>query len=92
MSVIGSMAHFLLNYAGQLAPASLSSVVRSSDLMFAYIWEIFIFSTIPNGWTWMGVGFISLSLIIITVQKIQSYQNEQQQHNHNRVSNESLPT
>jgi hypothetical protein len=79
MSVIGSMAHFLLNYAGQLAPASLSSVVRSSDLMFAYIWEIFIFSTIPNGWTWMGVGFISLSLIMITVQKIKEHQNKQQQ-------------
>jgi len=76
MSVIGSAAHFLLNYAGRLAPASLSSIVRSSDLMFAYVWEIFIFQQIPNLWTWAGVGFISLSLLMITVQKVRDYQRE----------------
>lgn len=78
MSVVGSAAHFLLNYAGRLAPASLSSIVRSSDLMFAYIWEMTIFSQTPNAYTWMGVGLISLSLLVITLQKVQEYQNEQQ--------------
>ena len=76
MSVIGSAAHFLLNFAGKLAPASLSSIMRSSDLMFAYVWEIFIFHQVPNLWTWTGVGFISLSLIMIAIQKVRDYQQE----------------
>jgi drug/metabolite transporter (DMT)-like permease len=76
MSAIGSAAHFLLNYAGRLAPASLSSIMRSSDLMFAYIWEIFIFHQVPNLWTWTGVGFISLSLIMIAIQKVRDHHRE----------------
>lgn len=82
MSVVGSAAHFLLNYAGRLAPASLSSIVRSSDLAFAYGWEIWIFHQIPNLWTWTGVGFITLSLVMITVHKVRDYRTEQSLKRH----------
>lgn len=90
MSVVGSAAHFLLNYAGRLAPASLSSIVRSSDLMFAYIWEIFIFAQVPNEWTWTGVGFITLSLLMIAVQKIRDYRHEQHEASLKRHSSDII--
>lgn len=32
---VGAAAHFMLNYAGRLAPAGIVSVVRSSDIMWA---------------------------------------------------------
>jgi len=67
---VGAAAHFLLNYAGRIAPAGLVSVVRSSDIMWAYLWEILIFHQIPNGWTWMGVLLVLASLAAITVQKV----------------------
>jgi drug/metabolite transporter (DMT)-like permease len=67
---VGAAAHFLLNYAGRIAPAGLVSVVRSSDIMWAYLWEIMIFHQIPNRWTWMGVLLVLGSLVAIAVQKV----------------------
>lgn len=67
---VGAAAHFLLNFAGRIAPAGLVSVVRSSDIMWAYLWEIIIFHQHPNGWTWMGVLLVLASLVAIAVQKV----------------------
>eukprot|EP00536_Pseudo-nitzschia_multiseries_P009740 jgi/Psemu1/288647/fgenesh1_pg.281_\ len=53
---VGAGAHFLLNYAGRLAPAGLVSVVRASDILFAYGFEILLFVQRPNAWTWIGVA------------------------------------
>ena len=73
LSVLGAAAHFLLNYASQLATASLGSIVRSSDMMFAYIWEMLVFHQIPDKYTWMGVALIALSLGLIAIDKVRGH-------------------
>ena len=46
--VIGAVGHFLMNYAGQKAPAGLASLVRCSSILFSYALEIFVFGQIPT--------------------------------------------
>ena len=41
--------------AGQHAPAGLGAIVRSSDIAFGYIWEVFIFGVMPNAVTIVAV-------------------------------------
>lgn len=67
---VGAAAHFVLNYGGRLAPAGLVSVVRSSDIMWAYACEISIFNQRPNMWTWMGVFLVLASLLAIGGEKV----------------------
>jgi drug/metabolite transporter (DMT)-like permease len=67
---IGSAAHFLMNYAGRLAPAGLASVTRSSGLMWAYMFEVLIFREVPKASTIVGVVLIAMSLVAITLQKV----------------------
>jgi len=67
--VVGAWAHLMLNYAGRLAPAGLVSVVRASDIMWAYACEIEIFGQQPSRWTWMGVVLILASLLAIAGEK-----------------------
>jgi drug/metabolite transporter (DMT)-like permease len=67
---VGAAAHFVLNYGGRLAPAGLVSVVRSSDIMWAYACEISIFNQRPNMWTCMGVFLVLASLLAIGGEKV----------------------
>lgn len=67
--VVGAGAHFMLNYAGRLAPAGLVSVVRASDIVWAYGCEILIFAQAPNMWTWVGVVLVLASLLAIAIEK-----------------------
>jgi drug/metabolite transporter (DMT)-like permease len=67
---VGAAAHFVLNYGGRLAPAGLVSVVRSSDIMWAYACEIAIFRQSPNTFTWMGVVLVLGSLLAIGKEKM----------------------
>lgn len=67
---IGSSAHFLMNYAGRLAPAGLASITRSSGLMWAYMFEVLIFGEVPKASTIVGVVLIATSLVAITLQKV----------------------
>lgn len=68
--VVGAGTHFMLNYAGRLAPAGLVSVIRASDILFAYGFELFIFGQKPNGYTWVGVILVLGSLVAIASEKI----------------------
>ncbi|VEU45290.1 unnamed protein product [Pseudo-nitzschia multistriata] len=76
--VVGAGAHFVLNYAGRLAPAGLVSVVRASDIVFAYGFEILLFAQRPNAWTWIGVALVLGSLVAIGIEKIREGQNNPQ--------------
>ena len=67
--IVGSMAHFLLNYAARMAPAGLSSIVRSSDILFAYLWEVLVFGVKPMWTTIMGVILVLSSLSVIAIEK-----------------------
>jgi len=70
MMVFGSMAHFMMNYAARLAPAGLGAIVRSSDIMWAYLWQVVIFDQMPTANTIVGVVLVSMSLILTAVTKM----------------------
>ncbi|KAG7356467.1 EamA-like transporter family protein [Nitzschia inconspicua] len=71
---VGAGAHFMLNYAGRLAPAGLVSVVRASDIVWAYCFEILIFVQQPNKFTWIGVVLVLGSLVAIGIEKVKQSQ------------------
>jgi drug/metabolite transporter (DMT)-like permease len=77
MSIFGSLAHVLLNYAGRLVPAGASSIMRSTNVVWAYTWEIFIFHVHPAPWTWFGVVLIGTSLILAAWQQLLAEQSQQ---------------
>jgi len=71
--IVGAAAHLLLNYAGKMAPAGLVSVVRASDILWAYSCELSIFSDDhPNFLTWVGVMLVLTSLLLIGIDKLRS--------------------
>uniref|UniRef100_A0A7S4JP91 EamA domain-containing protein n=1 Tax=Odontella aurita TaxID=265563 RepID=A0A7S4JP91_9STRA len=65
----GSTAHFLMNYAGRLTPAVVFSMARSCDIIWGYIWQVFIFKDTPRISTLFGVVLICASLVTIAIQK-----------------------
>jgi len=76
--LIGAGCHFMLNYAGRLAPAGLVSVVRASDILWAYCFEIIFFVQKPNFCTWIGVVLVLGSLVVIGIEKIKESKNNRQ--------------
>ena len=58
----GILAHFLMNWAGTLAPAGLGAIFRSSDIVYAYFFEIVVFSVTPRLTTYIGVVFVILCI------------------------------
>eukprot|EP00471_Norrisiella_sphaerica_P005308 CAMPEP_0184479628 /NCGR_PEP_ID=MMETSP0113_2-20130426/1278_1 /TAXON_ID=91329 /ORGANISM="Norrisiella sphaerica, Strain BC52" /LENGTH=255 /DNA_ID=CAMNT_0026857749 /DNA_START=551 /DNA_END=1318 /DNA_ORIENTATION=+ len=69
MCTLGTLAHFMMNYAGQRAPAGPSALLRSSDVLFAYLWEFLIFKNSINGMTIGGVGLICLGIGLVAYSK-----------------------
>jgi Permeases of the drug/metabolite transporter (DMT) superfamily len=67
--VLGTAAHFLLNYAARFAPAGLCAIVRSTDILWAYILEVLVFQEIPSFTTIAGVVIILISLSMIALEK-----------------------
>jgi drug/metabolite transporter (DMT)-like permease len=65
----GSLGHFLMNYAVRHAPAGLSSIVRSSGILWSYLLEVLVFRQLPQLWTILGVSLIVGSLAIVAVEK-----------------------
>eukprot|EP00585_Thalassiosira_rotula_P021289 CAMPEP_0196217748 /NCGR_PEP_ID=MMETSP0912-20130531/35007_1 /TAXON_ID=49265 /ORGANISM="Thalassiosira rotula, Strain GSO102" /LENGTH=257 /DNA_ID=CAMNT_0041495249 /DNA_START=189 /DNA_END=962 /DNA_ORIENTATION=+ len=65
--VSGSIAHFFLNYAAKLVPATLAGLLRSSDIFWAYLIEIFVLMEHPKKATWWGVALVCSSLVMVLV-------------------------
>jgi len=63
----GSMAHFMMNYAGKFAPAGLGSIARSSDILWAYGLEVIFLHQVPRQITLIGVALVGLSLCLVAV-------------------------
>jgi drug/metabolite transporter (DMT)-like permease len=85
--IIGSIAHFLLNYAGRISPAGLSSIVRSSDILFAYVGQIWVFGEVPTIYTIVGVLFVLSSLVVVALQKYNDEKNNNR--NDNRINDDN---
>ncbi|KAL7531857.1 hypothetical protein ACHAXR_008579 [Thalassiosira sp. AJA248-18] len=63
--VSGTFAHFLLNYAAKLLPATLASLIRSSDIFWAYLLEIIVLGQHPQKETLFGAMLVCSSLALI---------------------------
>ena len=67
---LGTVAHGLLNYAGRFVPAGQCAIVRSTDILWAYLLEIFMFDEVPTFTTTVGVILITSSMIMIAMEKV----------------------
>lgn len=65
--VSGTFAHFLLNYAGKLVPATPSGLIRSSDIVWGYLLEIVVLGEHPRRETWWGALFVCSSLVLVVL-------------------------
>eukprot|EP00986_Skeletonema_menzelii_P013105 scaffold7444_cov149-Skeletonema_menzelii.AAC.6 len=66
--IAGSFAHFLLNYAAKLVPATVAGLVRSSDIFWAYLLGIIVLEQHPQTITFAGVLFVCSSLVLILIE------------------------
>jgi len=69
MILCGSVAHYMMNHAGRICPAGVGSILKSTDVMWAYIWEITVFQVIPNFWAIIGAILVFFSGAIIGFSK-----------------------
>lgn len=67
--VFGSSGHFLLNYAARHAPAGLSSIIRTSGIVWSYMLELLVFHQGPVPLVTAGVLLIVASLATIALEK-----------------------
>jgi len=65
--ITGSCSHFLLNYAAKLAPASIGGLIRSSDIVWSYLWQVLILGVVPQRETWWGVFCVCFSLVLVVI-------------------------
>ncbi len=72
---IGTVAHGLVNYAGRFVPAGLCSIIRSTDILWAYLLEVFVFHQVLTSTTIVGVALVLTSMTMIAWGKIQQEQN-----------------
>lgn len=72
---VGAGCHFMLNYAARFTQAGFTSVVRSSDILFAYCFEILLFDHRPNMYTLIGVILVVGSLVTIGIAKVKENRN-----------------
>lgn len=68
-SCFGVTAHFLLNFAARHSNPGLASIVRSSGILWAYLLQILVFNQVPILLTWVGVFCVSMSLMLVGLQK-----------------------
>ena len=60
MGVAATVGHFLLILAFQRAPAATLSPYLYSQIAFAMVAGLLVFSHVPDGWSLMGMGLIAI--------------------------------
>lgn len=67
--LFGSTGHFLFNYAGRLCHAGSCSIMRSTDVVWAYLWQITIFNVRPDILAIVGAVLVFVSGLTISLSK-----------------------
>jgi len=65
--LFGSAAQGIKNYAGRICHAGAGSILKSTDLIWAYLWQITVFHVLPNFLAIIGAVFVTLSGIIVAL-------------------------
>ena len=60
----------LITYSAQFAPAGLSSIVLSTDILWSYLLEVVVFHQVPSLTTIIGVILILSMSMVIAAEKI----------------------
>jgi len=69
MILFGSAAHYTMNYAARLCHAGAGSIMRSTDVVWAYLWQITIFNVSPDILAIVGAILVFTSGMIIALSK-----------------------
>jgi len=67
--LFGSIAQYTKNYAGRICHAGAGSVMRSTDMLWAYLWQITVFHVIPDALAIIGAVLVLLSGMIVGLSK-----------------------
>ena len=64
----GILSHVLMTLGTRLCPAGSASLVRATEILWSYLWQILIFEDHPPLFTFIGVGLDVLSLVTVGVE------------------------
>jgi len=67
--LFGSGAQFIKNYAGRICHAGAGSIMRSTDVIWAYLWQITVFDVLPDSLAVIGTVLVLLSGLIVGLAK-----------------------
>jgi len=67
--LFGSIAQYTKNYAGRICHAGAGSVMRSTDMVWAYLWQITVFNVLPDALAIIGAVLVLLSGMIVGLSK-----------------------
>ena len=70
LGVFSYLGQWTTSKAGQMIPAALSSLIRSSGIIWSYLWEIIFFQTIPGQTTIIGASLILIGIFIVSYEKL----------------------
>ena len=76
LAIAGYGGQYTQNKGGQLSPAGISSLMRSSDIVWSYILQVVFFNTVPNGWTISGATIVMFAIFLVSYEKLKKMKNE----------------
>ena len=89
--IIGYFGQWTMNKSTQLIPAAVSSLIRSSDSVFSYIWQIVIFTTFPTIETIIGAICVIIGIFLVSLEKLRrAYRNKEKQRLNDDENNKNI--
>ena len=67
VGIVGYCAQISMTLSSKLLKPSTASIIRNTDLIFSFIWQIWLFHTIPNELTISGAILILISILVLSV-------------------------
>ena len=85
IGIFGFLGQFLKTKSCQFIEGGIGSIVRSTDVIFAYLWQITFFHIIPTWITFCGAFCVILPVIIISIMKIKDSRDRKRQIDKSRL-------
>eukprot|EP01084_Bolivina_argentea_P266210 451453_1 len=70
IGIVGYLAQYTITVGAQLLPAGLSSLLRSTEIIWAYIWQQVFFNDTPSTNTIIGAIVVIVSIIMSSHEKL----------------------
>ena len=70
IGIFGFCGQYFMTKSTQFISGSIASLIRSTDVIFGYLWQILIFHSKPTLITIIGAIFVVIAVIVIAMQKI----------------------